>query len=149
MTSFPDGGELGELLAQMQRLQDNVAEAEAATSTRSVEGSAADGAVRVRASGEYSFDAVTIDPSILEGGDVSLIEDLVLAAIRDTVTRLTEVRRAAMGDAVHNALAGLLGGEGAPGQGFDPFALDEDDDDEDELDDDEAGDGPHPPAETD
>ncbi|MCU1493945.1 MAG: hypothetical protein JWO62_1709 [Acidimicrobiaceae bacterium] len=121
VTSSSDGGELGELLAQMQQLQETVAQAEAAASSRLVEGSAADGAVRVRVSGEFSFDSVTIDPSIVDPTDVSLLEDLVLAAVRDAVARLSEVRRETMGEAVQSALAGLLGADDS----------DEDDDDSD------------------
>ncbi len=109
MTSFSEDGELGELLAQMQQLQASVAQAEAAANLRTVEGSAAGGAVRVRASGEFSFDSVTIDPSVVDPSDVALLEDLVLVAVRDAVTRLTAVRRAAMGAVVNDALAGMLG----------------------------------------
>jgi DNA-binding YbaB/EbfC family protein len=109
VTSFPDGGELGELLAQMQHLQQSVEEAEAAASARFVEGSAADGAVRIQMSGEFSVDRVVIDASVVDPHDVGLLEDLVLAAARDAVTRLTAVRRDAMGEAVQSALADLLG----------------------------------------
>lgn len=109
MTSFPGGGELGELIVQMQHLQQSVAQAETAASARSVEGTAAGGAVRVRASGEFSFDAVTIEASVVDPADIALLEDLVLAAVRDAVAKLSAVRREAMGDAVQSALAGLLG----------------------------------------
>jgi DNA-binding YbaB/EbfC family protein len=125
VTSFPDGGELGELLAQMQQLQETVAQAEAAAGSQTVEGTAAGGAVRVQVSGDFSFDAVRIDPAVVDPTDVSLLEDLVLAAIRDAVTRLTEVRRAAMGDVVGSALAGLFGAD--EGDAYDAYDDEPDD----------------------
>ncbi len=102
-----DGG-LGELLAQMQSLQHHLAEAEASASAREVEGSAGGGAVRVRAAGEISFTSVSIDPSVVDPADVALLEDLVLAAVRDAAAKLLEQRRAAMGAAVNEALGDLL-----------------------------------------
>jgi DNA-binding YbaB/EbfC family protein len=132
MTSFPDGGDLNELLAQMQQLQESVAQAEAETALRKVVGTAAGGAVRITASGEFAFESVGIDPSVVDPADVGLLEDLVLAALRDAVTKLTEVRRVAMGDVVNNALAGLLGVDD-DGAGFDA-TFDEDDDDDDDDD---------------
>jgi DNA-binding YbaB/EbfC family protein len=107
-----DAGSMDELLAQMQKLQSELAEAEAAASSRSVEGSAGGGAVRIGISGEFSFDSVKIDPAVLGQGDVTLLEDLVLAALRDGADRLLELRRQAMGDAVGHALGSLFGGEG-------------------------------------
>lgn len=114
MTDLTDGGSLGDFLAQMQELQATVAAAEAAAAAESVVGSAAGGAVRVRASGELSFDSVSIDPSVVDPSDVSILEDLVLAAIRDAAAQLTAARRSAMGDAVQRALSGLVSPEAPP-----------------------------------
>jgi nucleoid-associated protein EbfC len=106
------GGEgMDELLAQMQRLQSELADAEAAASERAAVGSSGGGLVRVEISGDFSFDAVHIDPSVAQG-DVALLEDLVLAALRDGAAQLIAARDQAMGDAVGHALGSLFGGEG-------------------------------------
>ncbi|HUZ19327.1 MAG TPA: YbaB/EbfC family nucleoid-associated protein [Acidimicrobiales bacterium] len=105
-------GGVDDLLAQMQELQQRLADAEAAAGAGGVEGTAGGGAVRIRAAGEFSFTAVEIDPSVVDPGDVQLLEDLVLAAVRDATSKLTDVRRKAMGTAVSSALEGLLGGIG-------------------------------------
>jgi DNA-binding YbaB/EbfC family protein len=115
VTSFPDGGEYGDVFARMRQLQETVADAEAAALAHPVEGSAAGGLVRVRASGEFSFDAVSIDPSVVDPADVSLLEDLVLAAVRDAAAQLTRVRSDALGGVLQSALGELLGG-GALGE---------------------------------
>ena len=46
-------------------------------------------------------------------GDVGMLEDLILAALRDATSKLIEVRRSAMGQAVGGALSAMLGGESA------------------------------------
>ncbi len=106
---------LGGIFAEMQRLQEQLAEAEASSSATEVEGSAGGGAVRIKVSGEFSFNNVTIDPTVVAEGDVSILEDLVLAALRDATSKLIEVRKAAMGQAVGGALSAMLGGESGGG----------------------------------
>ncbi|HVB06116.1 MAG TPA: YbaB/EbfC family nucleoid-associated protein [Acidimicrobiales bacterium] len=108
MTGDADG--LDELLAQMQQLQSELAQAEADTANRSVTGSAGGRAVRIELSGEFSVDSVKIDPAVVAGGDVALLEDLILAALRDGAAQLLELRKQLMGDAVGHALGGLFGG---------------------------------------
>jgi nucleoid-associated protein EbfC len=109
-TPFEQAG-LGGIFAEMQRLQEQLAAAEAASDATEVEGSSGGGAVRIKVSGEFSFSNVTIDKAVVADGDASIIEDLVLAALRDATTKLLEVRKAAMGQAVGGALSAMLGGE--------------------------------------
>lgn len=108
---FEEAG-LGGIFQEMQRLQQQLAEAEAASSATEVEGTAGGGAVRITASGEFSFNRVTIDPRVLADGDVGMLEDLVLAALRDATSKLIELRRSAMGQAVGGALSAMLGNNG-------------------------------------
>lgn len=104
-----DGGDgLGDLFAQMSLLQRGLAAAQASIGGEVVEGSAGGGAVVVRASGELSFDSVRIDPAAVALGDVQVLEDLVLAAVRDAAAKLADLRRETMGAAVSGALGGLL-----------------------------------------
>jgi nucleoid-associated protein EbfC len=115
MTSPFEQAGLGGIFAEMQRLQEQLAEAEATSSATEVEGSAGGGAVRIKASGEFSFNSVSIDEAVVTASDVSILEDLVLAALRDATTKLIEVRKAAMGQAVGGALSAMLGGDEAGG----------------------------------
>ncbi len=91
-----DEGGVGDLLAQMQELQQRLADAEAVAGAGGVEGTSGGGAVRIRASGDFSFTSVEIDPAVVDPGDVQLLEDLVLAAIRDAYGKAG--RRAPQGD---------------------------------------------------
>ena len=150
MTSGNPGGGFDELLSQMGMLQQQLSDAEERIGHEAVEGSAGGGAVVVRASGELSFDAVRIDPAVVEAGDVAVLEDLVLAAVRDAASKLAQVRREAMGAAVSGALGGLFGSIGAGFEDDEDDLADLDDEDgdlddeDDDLDDEERGSSGHP-----
>lgn len=95
------GGALGGLLEQAQQMM--AAQAEAAA--QEVEGVAGGGVVRIRATGTGQALAVVISPEVVDPADVSMLEDLVLAAIHDLNARLMDIQRAAMGP-----LGDLFGG---------------------------------------
>jgi hypothetical protein len=105
--------DLGGLLDGFQKMQ----EAQSAT----YEGSAGGGAVKVVANGSFEFESVTIEPSVLEGADVEMIQDLVLAALHDLMDRIAEAQQDVMGGMDLGGLGGiggigdLLGGLGGLG----------------------------------
>jgi DNA-binding YbaB/EbfC family protein len=107
-SSVPD--DLGGMLAGMARIQQELEAAQAGAAAAEAVGSAGGGAVTVRASGEFSFDEVRIDPELVGTADVSVLEDLVLAAIRNAVDQLFERRKRAMGDLMSGGFGALLGG---------------------------------------
>lgn len=105
------GQDFGELLSQMQQLQSNLEEMNDMTSAQEVEGTAGGGAVKIQVSGEFDFAAVHIDPSIVDPNAVDLLEDLLLAALRDAASRVLEARKQAVGQVMSSALGGLLGAD--------------------------------------
>jgi hypothetical protein len=110
--SVPPNEDFSGLLGAMSQLQDRLAHAESAANARSVVGSSAQGLVSIGVSGEFSFDRVSIDPSVIDPDDPSLLEDLILAALRDASSKLRAVRTEAMGGAVTEALGSLFAGNG-------------------------------------
>lgn len=101
------GGELpdfGSLLSQLGQVQQNLRDAQQAAAAQVVEGSAGGGAVRVKVTGGLDFQEVTIDPSVLD--DVEMLQDLVLAAVRDAVEQAHSL--------ASNALGGIAGPGGGP-----------------------------------
>jgi DNA-binding YbaB/EbfC family protein len=58
-----------------------------------VEGSAGGGMVRVEMDGEQNVLSVKIDPELLKDDDVSMVEDMVLAAFNDAKKKVTEKTR--------------------------------------------------------
>jgi len=104
-----DGGmDLNELMKQAQAMQEHLMEAQAAVANREVEGVAGGGAVRIVATGGLEFRSVTIDSGAVDPDDVTMLEDLVLAALNDTVAKAGELNSEALGGL--GGLGDLLGG---------------------------------------
>ncbi len=102
---------MNELLKQAQKMQEQLLAARAEAETQEVEGQAGGGMVKVRVTGGMEFVGVTIDPSVVDPDDVSMLEDLVLAAIRDAVTKAGQISEQAMGGLDLGGLgSGLFGG---------------------------------------
>ena len=78
----PSAG-LDGLFAQLQAAQADLEARAAALDSAVVEGSAAGGAVVVRVSGALAAESVHIDPAIIDPADPALLEDALLAALRD------------------------------------------------------------------
>ncbi|HUQ62314.1 MAG TPA: YbaB/EbfC family nucleoid-associated protein [Acidimicrobiales bacterium] len=106
--------DMSELLKQAQKMQEQLMQARSDAAEQEVEGQAGGGAVKVRVTGDMEFRGVKIDPGAVDPADVEMLEDLVLAAIRDAVTKAGEVTEAAMG----GLDLGGLGGPGGPGGGL-------------------------------
>ena len=101
---------MNDLLKQAQKMQEQLQEARAAAESQEVEGQSGGGVVRVRVTGAMDFTGVTIDPSAVDPDDVGMLEDLVLAAVRDAVAKAGALSEQAMGTVDLGGLGGLLGG---------------------------------------
>ncbi len=102
--------DFGQLLKQAQAMQEQFLQARATAAEAEVEGTAGGGMVKVRVTGGMEFRSVSIDPSVVDPGDVGMLEDLELAAVRDAVARATELSEKAMGNVDLGPLGGgLLG----------------------------------------
>ncbi|MGH9149965.1 MAG: YbaB/EbfC family nucleoid-associated protein [Acidimicrobiales bacterium] len=89
---------LGDMLSQLTAIQEELVAAQAAVAGADVEGRSGGGAVKVVVTGDLSdVRSVTISADAVEAGDVSLLEDLVLAALRDAVGRARSLHRRALG----------------------------------------------------
>ena len=109
MTS--ENPDLGGLLSQMQQMQQQLMDAQQTAAGRVVEGRAGGGVVTVTVTGGLEFRDVTIDPSVVDPDDVEMLQDLVLAAVRDAVTQANELNREALGGlGLGGGLEGLTGG---------------------------------------
>lgn len=100
------GMDLGGLMEQAQAMLAGAQEAAAEV----VEGSSGGGVVKVEVDGGFNFHSVSIDPSVVDPTDVEMLNDLVLAALRDAATQLQESQSDAMGGMDLDGLGGMLGG---------------------------------------
>jgi DNA-binding YbaB/EbfC family protein len=117
ITPPPGDPTVGALFAEVQRMQAQLEEAQRDAASQAVEGVAGDGAVRISVTGDLSFQQVHIDETLVAGGDVGIIEDLVLVALRDAVSKLESLGESSIGsmDDLSTLLSGGVPGIGALG----------------------------------
>ena len=118
-----EGGtpDMSALLAQAQRLQEELVAAKDRLAEARVEGSAAGGLVTATVSGTGELLAVTIKPEACDPDDAETLGDMVVAAVRDATEQASRLAAEQMGP-----LAGGLGalGKSEPEGGGPPgFAL--------------------------
>ena len=106
------GFDLHSMLEAAQGMQAKMQEAAATLAATVVEGSAGGGAVRVEVNGAWDFRGVHLDASVVDPTDVSMLEDLLLAALRDAATKVVELNEQAnpLGGVDLGPLGGFLGG---------------------------------------
>ena len=92
------------MMQQAQQMQGKLAELQEELARRTVTGAAGGGMVTVEADGKGTVKHIKIDPSLVAGGDVELLEDLVTVAVGDA-----QQKAAALGQEEMGRLAGGLG----------------------------------------
>ena len=82
---------LGNLLKQAQKFQSQVSQIQAELAEQRVEVSAGGGMVTAVVNGRQELLAVHIDPQVVDRADVEMLEDLVVAAVSEAMTRASEM----------------------------------------------------------
>lgn len=98
-------GQLGQLMQQAQRMQEDMKRAQEEIAKLEVTGSAGGGLVSVVMSGAHEVRRVQIDRKLF-ADDPEMAEDLVAAAINDAVNKVAEASK--------NKLGGLASGLNLP-----------------------------------
>ena len=76
---------MNDLVRQAGVMQNKIAKMQQEMAERTVEASSGGGMVKVVATGKQDIVPITIDPKALEGGDVEMLQDLVLTAVNEAV----------------------------------------------------------------
>ena len=103
-----------QLMKQAQKMQEQLAAAQAELAEAEVSGSAGGGLVTATVKGSGELVSVVIDPQVVDADDVETLQDLIVAAVRDANRAATELANQKMGP-VTGAMGGLGGGLGIPG----------------------------------
>jgi nucleoid-associated protein EbfC len=90
------GGQ-GGMMQQLQRLQQQMAEAQEKLAQETVTATAGGGAVKVTMSGDQKCQSVLIDPALLKDGDAEMLQDLVLTAVNLALDQSRSVQEQIMG----------------------------------------------------
>jgi len=96
------------LMKEAQKAQRQMAEAQERLAAQVVEGSAGGGLVTAVANGDGSVSKVRIDPAAVDPDDLTLLEDLVTAAVADAQRKAKELQEQELGSAV-GGLRGMPG----------------------------------------
>ena len=100
---------MGNLARMAQQMQAGVERVQAELAAATVEGTAGGGAVRVVVTGKQEMVSVAIDPEVAEGGDLELLQDLIVAATNDALPGAREL--------AEQKLGAVTGGMRIPGIG--------------------------------
>ncbi len=104
---------LQQLMKQAQKMQQQMATAQAELAEAELTGTAGGGLVTVTITGAGEVTAVKIDPKAVDPDDVETLEDLVLAAFHNATEAVRELTEEKMGP-LTSGLGGLGGGLGLP-----------------------------------
>jgi len=111
----PRAGDMQQVLRQAQKMQQDVLAAQEQLKGETVQASAGGGMVTVTVSGDMQVRAVKIDPAAVDGEDVEMLADMVLAATNEALRAAQELAASRMGGATAGLDLGALGGLGLPG----------------------------------
>ncbi|MEB3204403.1 MAG: YbaB/EbfC family nucleoid-associated protein [Candidatus Sericytochromatia bacterium] len=107
-SGFPGGMggmDLGRMMRQAQKMQEDLQKAQEGLKELRIEGSAGGGAVTVTVDGHRDVVAVSIRPDAVDADDVETLEDLVLGALRDAQAKARQEAEQRLG-----GIAGAMGG---------------------------------------
>lgn len=92
-----DQFDLGSMLSQAMAMQQQFEQARADAASREFVGQAGGGAVAIRVSGGLQVLNVSIAPEAVDPDDVSMLEDLVLAAFHDALAQIDAMQQEVLG----------------------------------------------------
>ena len=94
--------DLSKVMQQAQQLQERMRRAQEELRHREVEATVGGGMVTVRANGRMELVKLEIDPQAVDSRDVDMLQDLVIAAVNQVMTRAQQM--------VQEELQGMTGG---------------------------------------
>jgi nucleoid-associated protein EbfC len=111
---FPEGFDMGSLLQQAQRMQQDMEQAQQALGSVTVQGTAGGGLVTATVSGLGELVKLDIAREAVDPEDTETLADLIVAAVRDASAGADRLQQEKMGPLA----SGLGGAGGLPGLGF-------------------------------
>ena len=100
-------GEMGNLLKQAQKMQQEIDRVREELRTQSVDGTSPDGQVKVEVCGDRSVKSISISPELAGTGDAARIEAAIMAALATATERADALRE--------QRLSKVTGGMNLPG----------------------------------
>ncbi len=98
---------MGDLFAQVQKLQEGMSQVQEDLAHREVEASAGGGMVTVKVNGSQLITAMKIDKAVINPDDAEMLEDLVRAAVNEGMRKSRDLMK--------DEMSKLTGGLPIPG----------------------------------
>ncbi len=100
---FGGGNQMQNLMKQAQKMQEEMQKAQADLEETEIEGSAGGGLVKVVMSAKKVVKSITVNPDAVDTEDITMLEDLIIAALNDGYAKA---------DKLYNEKMGAFGGLG-------------------------------------
>lgn len=93
---IPGGGNMNQMLKQVQKMQQQMAKAQEEIAQKTVEATAGGGAVKVVVTGDRRIQSLTLSREVVDPEDVEMLQDLILVAISEGMKKAEEMAEAEM-----------------------------------------------------
>lgn len=107
---IPKGPSMNEMLKQAQKMQEDMANKQAELEAREYNVSAGGGVVNITINGKKEITALNIAPEIVDPDDIETLQDILIAAVNEAVSKVESTANAEM-----QKITGALGGMGGMG----------------------------------
>ncbi len=94
---IPGGGNVQALLKQAQDMQKKILDAQEALRALEVEGSSGGNMVTAKINGAYHLVDLQINPNVVDASDVGMLQDMIMAAVNEAVTKFEKVKEERLG----------------------------------------------------
>jgi DNA-binding YbaB/EbfC family protein len=98
--------DLGSMMRQAQEMQQKLADMQSQLRDKRIEGVAGGGMVKVVLNGKSEAHKVTLDPKVVDPNDITMLEDLMVAAFNDARGKIEKL--------VEEETRRIMGGIGLP-----------------------------------
>ncbi|MBB6735860.1 YbaB/EbfC family nucleoid-associated protein [Cohnella zeiphila] len=88
---------MNQMMKQVKKMQEQMLKAQEELGSKTVEGTAGGGVVTVTVNGHKKLLNIAIKPEAVDPEDVEMLQDLVLTAVNDALTKADDLANADMG----------------------------------------------------
>jgi nucleoid-associated protein EbfC len=88
---------MGNMMKQAQKLQSKMLKLQEELAEKTVESSAGGGMIKVVANGRQQLISISIEKEAIDPEDADMLQDMILAAVNDALTKSQEMVAAEMG----------------------------------------------------
>ena len=88
---------MGNMMKQAQKLQAKMLKLQEELAEKTVESSAGGGMIKVVANGRQQLVSISIEKEVIDPEDADMLQDMILAAVNDALTKSQEMVAAEMG----------------------------------------------------